>query len=159
MALSSVSVVANSLRLRGYDARPTADHQLARPRGLARVREAWFLAVIALASFGVAGIVLGADRAIDAGAQRVEVVASDVGFQPADVTIEAGRFVVLEFTNEDPIFHDWEVEGVANVDAGARPGQTQRIRFRLDEPGSYRIMCTVEGHAEAGMTGTLTVLD
>jgi uncharacterized cupredoxin-like copper-binding protein len=71
--------------------------------------------------------------------------------------VDAGRTVVLSFRNDDPVFHDWEVEGLANVDAGARPGQTQRIRFRIDEPGSYRIVCTVPGHAEAGMTGTLTV--
>ncbi len=47
--------------------------------------------------------------------------------------------------------------GVANVDANARPGQTQRIRFRIDQPGTYVVECTVEGHAEAGMVGTLLV--
>jgi Cu+-exporting ATPase len=157
MALSSVSVVANSLRLRRYDARLDADHVLTRPRGVGRIREAWFLIVIAIASFGVAGAVLATDRAIDGGAQRLEVRATDVRFEPADATIEAGRFTVLSFTNDDPIFHDWEVEGLANVDAGARPGQTQRIRFRIDEPGAYAIVCTVPGHADAGMRGTLTV--
>ena len=159
MALSSVSVVANSLRLRSYDARPDAAHGVARRSALGRVREAWFLAVIALAAFGVAGGVLAADRVIDANAVRVEVRASDVAFTPADVYVPAGSFVVVEFTNDDAIFHDWEVEGLANVDAGARPGQTRRIRFRVDEPGTYPITCTVEGHAEAGMVGTLTVVD
>ena len=159
MALSSVSVVANSLRLRSYDARPDARHAVAH-RGLGRrLREAWFLAVIAAAAFGIAGGVLAADRAIDAGARHVAVRAIDVAFEPRDVTVRAGEFVVVAFTNDDPVFHDWEVEGLANVDAGARPGQTQRIRFRIDEPGTYRIMCTVEGHAEAGMVGTLTVVD
>ena len=76
----------------------------------------------------------------------------DVSFDVA-----AGQFVVLRFTNADPVFHDWEVDGLANVDAGARPGQTQRIRFRIDRPGTYRIVCTVDGHAEAGMAGTLVV--
>ena len=63
----------------------------------------------------------------------------------------------FSFTNADPVFHDWEVEGVANIDAGARPGQTQRIRFLAPAPGTYRVVCTVAGHAEAGMTGTLVV--
>ena len=101
--------------------------------------------------------VIAADRAIDASAVSVEVRASNVRFAPADITVPAGRFVVVRFTNDDPIFHDWMVEGVANVDAGARPGQTQRIRFRLDTPGTYEIMCSVEGHAEAGMVGRLIV--
>jgi len=49
------------------------------------------------------------------------------------------------------------IEGLANLDAGARPGQTQRLRFRIDEPGTYRIVCSFAGHAEAGMVGVLVV--
>ena len=56
-------------------------------------------------------------------------MARDLAFSPADVTITAGADGRPPFRNDDPVFHDWEVEGVANVDAGARPGQTQRIRF------------------------------
>ena len=157
MAMSSVSVVLNSLRLRGYDARPEAQHQLGRRRGLARLRDAWFLVAVAVAGLALAGGVLAADRAIAAGAQRVDVVAQDLRFTPADVRVTAGRTVELSFRNDGSTFHDWEVDGVANVDAGARPGQTQRIRFTIDRPGTYVIECTVPGHAAAGMTGTLVV--
>jgi Cu+-exporting ATPase len=156
MALSSVTVVANALRLGTYDARPEARHTVRRGF-LGRVRDASFLGAVALGALGVAGGVLAADRWIDSQATHLAVVAEDVRFEPADLRVDAGRTVVLSFRNDDPVFHDWEVEGLANVDAGARPGQTQRIRFRIDEPGSYRIVCTVPGHAEAGMTGTLTV--
>ena len=157
MALSSVSVVANSLRLRGYDARPDAVHRVGRRGPLGHLREAWFLGAIALASLGLAGGVMAADRIIDANATKLEVTAQRVAFTPADLRVRAGETVVLEFTNDDPIFHDWEVTGLANVDAGARPGQTQRIRFTIDEPGTYVVECTVEGHAEAGMVGSLVV--
>ena len=156
MALSSVTVVANALRLRSYDARPDATHRMSRGR-LGHLREASFLAAIALAALGVAGGVMAADRWIDAGAMHATVVARDARFEPPDITVLEGRTVVLSFRNDDPVFHDWEVEGLANVDAGARPGQTQRIRFRIDEPGTYRIVCTVPGHADAGMAGTLVV--
>jgi Cu+-exporting ATPase len=156
MALSSVTVVANALRLRSYDARPDAVHPMRRGR-IGRLREGAFLAAIALAALGVAGGVMAADRWIDAGATHVTVIARDARFEPAHLTLQQGRTVVLSFRNDDPIFHDWEVEGLANVDAGARPGQTQRIRFRIDEPGTYRIVCTVPGHADAGMAGTLQV--
>ena len=157
MAFSSVSVVANSLRLRRYDARPDARHGVGRTGVVGRLRAAWFLGAIALAGVVLSGSVLAVDRYVDANARQVAITARDVRFQPADVTVRAGEVVVVSFTNDDPIFHDWEVTGVANVDAGARPGQTQRIRFVLDEPGRYRVECTVEGHANAGMTGTLTV--
>jgi plastocyanin len=100
---------------------------------------------------------MAADRVIDAGATKLQVTARSVAFTPADLHVRAGETVVLEFTNDDQIFHDWEVVGLANVDAGARPGQTQRIRFTIDEPGTYVVECTVVGHAAAGMVGTLVV--
>jgi Cu+-exporting ATPase len=158
MALSSVSVVLNSLRLRRYDVRPDAGPGLRRIPGIiGRLREAWFLAAIGIAALGLAGGVMAADRAVSAGALAVDIVARDTAFSPRDLRVPAGRTVELSFRNDDPIFHDWRVEGVANVDAGARPGQTQRIRYTIDRPGTYPIHCTVEGHAEAGMTGTLVV--
>ena len=157
MALSSVTVVANSLRLRGFDARPDAAHRLAVRGPLGRLRDAWFLGAVALGSIAVAAGVYAIDRRIDEGASHVVVAARDVAFVPSDLRVASGELVVLSFVNEDPIFHDWEVVGVANVDAGARPGQTQRIRFAIDEPGTYAVECSVEGHAEAGMTGTLVV--
>ena len=81
MALSSVTVVLNALRLRAYDARPEAAHRVgrvARPRpaargvvprrgGARRVR-AWRRRVMA------------ADRWIEAGATQVEVVARDTSY-------------------------------------------------------------------------------
>jgi Cu+-exporting ATPase len=157
MALSSVAVVTNSLRLRSFDARSDATR---RPLGggpIARLRRGWYLGAVALASLALAGGVMAADRAIDAGAVPVEIRASALRFGPADITVPAGRFVVVRFTNDDPIFHDWMVDGLANVDAGARPGQTQRVRFRIERPGTYRIVCSVPGHAEAGMVGVLVV--
>jgi plastocyanin len=157
MALSSVSVVANSLRLRSFDSRPEATHRIERRGPFGRLREAWFLGAIALAALGLAGGVMAADRAIEATSQNVDVVARDLSFSPAAVRITAGRTTVVSFRNDGSMFHDWEVEGVANVDAGARPGQTQRIRFTIDAPGSYPIRCTVPGHAAAGMVGTLVV--
>jgi Cu+-exporting ATPase len=156
MALSSVAVVTNSLRLRGYDARPGARRSVGRGM-LKRLREASYLLVVATASLGIAGAAMAADRAIDAGAQRIDVVATDQRFTPSAFQVEAQDWVVISLRNDDPVFHDLEVEGLANVEVGARAGQTSRIRIRIDTPGTYRIVCTVPGHADAGMVGTLIV--
>jgi uncharacterized cupredoxin-like copper-binding protein len=156
MALSSVSVVANSLRLRALDVRA-----LTRPGSrharLARVRDAAFLALVALLAVGAAAGVVAADRAIDASATDVTVVARDNRFTPSEIAVTSGGWVSLTLQNEDAYFHDLEVEGLANVDVGARGDSTGRIRVRLDRPGTYEFICTVPGHAEAGMRGTLSV--
>jgi Cu+-exporting ATPase len=156
MALSSVSVVTNSLRLRSVDVRPGRVRALRRgPLGL--VRDGAFLLVVAVLALGLAAGVFAADRAVDAAAQRVDVTASGMRFTPAEVTVKAGQWVVVEFTNDDQVVHDWMVEGIPNVDVPARPGQTARLRFVLDEPGEYMVMCSIPGHAEAGMVGMLVV--
>ena len=157
MALSSVAVVTNSLRLRSFDARPEAVRRAPARGRIARLRRGWYLIAVAFASLIVAGGVVAADRAIDRGAVTVDVRAVNLRFVPANLSVPAGAVVVLRFTNDDPVFHDWMVEGLANLDAGARPGQTQRIRFTVGAPGTYRIRCSVEGHADAGMVGQLTV--
>ena len=157
MALSSVSVVSNSLRLRAFDARP-GSLRLGSRSGLATsLRDASFLAIIGLAATGAAGGVIAADRAIDAAAVKTTVVAEGSTFDRQVIRVRAGEFAVVTLDNRDPIFHDWEVEGLANVDVGARPDSASRIRFRIDQPGSYEFLCTVPGHAEAGMRGTLLV--
>jgi Cu+-exporting ATPase len=157
MALSSVAVVTNSLRLRSFDARPTGARRAPRQGPLARLRRAWYLVAVAGASLSLAGGVIAADRAIDASAISIDVTAGHLRFAPSELRIPAGRFVILRFTNNDVVFHDWSVEGLANIDANARPGQTQRIRFRIDSPGDWAVICTVAGHADAGMTGRLVV--
>ncbi len=157
MALSSVSVVTNSLRLRGVDVRP--GHVRPMRRGaLGIVRDGAFLAGIAVLGLGLAGTALAADRAINASLPVLEVTARNVRFEPADATVTAGQWTVLRFRNEDGIVHDWMVDGVPNLEVGARPGQTATLRFVLDTPGTYMVMCSIEGHADAGMTGVLTVL-
>jgi P-type Cu+ transporter len=157
MALSSVSVVMNSLRLRGVDVRPGHLRELRRgPVGL--VRDGAFLVVVALLGLGLATTVVAADRAVTAALPTVSVTAKDVRFSPADVTVRAGEWSAISFTNADPVVHDWMVEAIPNLDTVARPGQTTTLRFVLDAPGTYEIVCSVPGHAEAGMVGTLTVL-
>jgi Cu+-exporting ATPase len=156
MALSSVSVVSNSLRLRSFDARPGGSAAVRRT-GWARVRDASFLAVVALLALGVVAGATAADRALTAGAYQVHVVASDSAFSPSEIAVPAGGLVVLSLTNEDEVFHDLMVDGLANVELPTRPGQTSSVRFLADRPGTYRFLCTVPGHADAGMTGTLVV--
>jgi Cu+-exporting ATPase len=156
MALSSVSVVTNSLRLRSVDVRPGHVRQLRRgPLGL--VRDGAFLVGVAVIALAIAGGVLAADRAFDGVSQRVAITGRDFRFEPAEVTVRAGEWVVVEFTNDDTVIHDWMVEGIPNVDVPARPGQTARLRFVLDTPGTYMVMCSIPGHAEAGMVGMLVV--
>jgi Cu+-exporting ATPase len=159
MALSSVSVVGNSLRLRRARLDPDGATDFVAHGGspLARLRDAAFLVAVALGGVAiVAGAVL-ADRSLDASARHLTLTARDLSFSPSTLEVRAGEWVVLDFTNDGRVFHDWHVNGLANVEAAAQPGETQRVRFRIDAPGRYDYDCTVTGHAAAGMDGVLIV--
>jgi uncharacterized cupredoxin-like copper-binding protein len=45
----------------------------------------------------------------------------------------------------------------ASLKAIAKPGQTTTLEFTPTAPGTYEYICTIPGHKEAGMKGTLTV--
>ena len=158
MALSSVSVVTNSLRLRGYDARPAA---VLREAGRGRLVRAPRRGLPGRhrprSRVGLVAGVTAVDRTIEDSALPIRLTARDLAFSPAEIHIPAGRLVSVELVNEDAVRHDWMVEGLANVEATVRAGGTTRTRFRSIVPGRYAFLCTVPGHAEAGMRGVLVV--
>jgi len=71
---------------------------------------------------------------------------------------KAGK-VEVEFNNPQSLTHDVAIEDAS----GEVVGQTELIDSGSDsttvdlKPGTYTFFCTVPGHREAGMEGTLTV--
>ena len=162
MALSSVSVISNSLRLRGYDPRPSAVLAAAQHRTWTRVKDAAYLAVIAGLAVGVAAAVIGVNRWLDATAVPVELQASALG-EPAPVwQVAAGEQVLVTFTNDAEVLHLCVLPGAPKVELNPRPGQEQSARFALSEPGTFTLSCAPleetaaaangAGADEAGMT-------
>lgn len=90
-----------------------------------------------------------------ADAATVEVTAGDLWFDPTTITVDAGEPVNLRLTNRGQVFHDLTVSDL-DVMVDADPGDTTTAGLTIDEPGSYEFLCTVPGHADAGMRGTLT---
>jgi magnesium-transporting ATPase (P-type) len=156
MALSSVSVVTNSLRLRGFRP-PTSAQEITDPPLKARVAEWAYLVAIGALALVVLGGWLAWQRWQQAQAVPVEVTATHLRFQPDTVRVRSGQLVRLTYTNTDDTYHDWEAEGVRGADAGARPGQSSVITFKAPASGVYKILCTVPGHEQLGMVGQLIV--
>jgi uncharacterized cupredoxin-like copper-binding protein len=93
------------------------------------------------------------------GAQQVTVaVGNSMQFAPRSITVRAGQPVELTLRNGGSIPHDFALaEGASGpVKIEARGGRTARGTFTIDTPGTYTFVCTVPGHAAAGMTGTIT---
>jgi nitrite reductase (NO-forming) len=105
-----------------------------------------------------AGVAVQAPAA-PAGAQQVTVtVGNSMQFAPASLVVRAGQPVELTLRNGGGIPHDFALaEGVSRpVKIEAQGGRTARGAFTIDTPGTYAFVCTVPGHAAAGMRGTIT---
>ncbi|MGH2352435.1 MAG: plastocyanin/azurin family copper-binding protein [Chloroflexota bacterium] len=105
-----------------------------------------------------AGVAVQAPAA-PAGVQQVTVtVGNAMQFVPASFVVRAGQPVELTLRNGGGIPHDFALaEGASRpVTIEAQGGRTARGTFTIDTPGTYVFLCTVPGHAAAGMRGTIT---
>lgn len=89
------------------------------------------------------------------GAREIDVTASSFEFEPDEITVTAGEDVAIVLTSTD-MLHDFAVDGL-DVHVAADTDETVTGGLRADEPGQYTYYCTVPGHREAGMEGTLIV--
>jgi plastocyanin len=83
--------------------------------------------------------------------------AGQLAYEPKQLSAKAGK-VTIDFANASPIEHDVAVaQGSSTL--GQTPvfaGGTKTLALSL-KPGTYKFFCTVPGHRQAGMEGTLTV--
>lgn len=87
------------------------------------------------------------------GTADVVVAAHDFSFDPEQITVEKGAAVAL--SNEGAMVHDLTVEGT-DVKITADPEQETTGEIEL-EPGTYTFYCSIPGHRESGMEGSLVV--
>ena len=94
--------------------------------------------------------------------ERVEITGRDYSFEPAALTVEgAARAGAVEMVleNRGAAAHNLTIQRDGE-EVGGTPTITTNRRESLKislEPGEYELVCTVDGHEEKGMVGTLTV--
>lgn len=92
-------------------------------------------------------------------------------FEPANLTVQSGQAVTLNFENAGALQHSWvlvptrveaveatEEDAVQGISSGlVDGGEANTITFVAPAAGTYQIVCTVAGHAAGGMVGELSV--
>ena len=96
------------------------------------------------------------------GGSTVEIEADPGGglaYTQEEVNAQAGD-VTISFNNPQPVGHDVDVETEGGEDVGKTEIITEAsdsVTLKELKPGNYTFFCSVPGHREAGMEGTLTV--
>jgi len=97
-----------------------------------------------------------AAAASSGGGSTLTIAADPTGalkFDKTKLTAKAGK-ITIDFDNPSAVPHAFEVAGksTSTITKGKAPPLTVTLK-----PGSYEFVCPVDGHAAAGMKGTLTV--
>jgi plastocyanin len=90
-----------------------------------------------------------------ADARELTVEARNFEFDPDELKFAAQEEIALELVSEQGP-HDFAVDGLGLVNDVA-DGESRVQRLRIDQPGSYTFFCTLPGHRDGGMEGTLVV--
>lgn len=108
-------------------------------------------------------------------AQLVEIEAGNMLFVTKEVTLQQGKPFKLVLKNSDVQLHDLSIDKIAgkvkaehsdshemhgkkpDLHLSADAGKTAALEFTPAAKGTYEFYCTVAGHKEAGMKGTLVV--
>ncbi|HET7120342.1 MAG TPA: plastocyanin/azurin family copper-binding protein [Solirubrobacterales bacterium] len=102
----------------------------------------------------------GGEKAGGGAATTLELEASEsaLAYDTTELSAKAGE-VTIDFTNPAPIPHNVVIEEeggkeLASFEPLAEGEESETAEL---EPGTYTFYCSVPGHREAGMEGTLTV--
>ena len=123
------------------------------------------LAVLAalVIAYVVVVIASGAGVGVSGGDGRsAKIVLEDLRFAPNRLDAKVGVPLTVRLTNAGTERHDLNFEslhmpGLAGVESILEPGETRTITLRFDTPGVHTFICTLPGHAAAGMTGAAFV--
>ncbi len=112
---------------------------------------------------------------------NVSLVATDIAFEETRLEVPANQPVRLTLENSGVLEHDFSIREIGVHDVHATEGEADdhamsedaheldvhvaahpnggrgTVEFTPTEPGKYEYYCTVPGHKEAGMVGTLVV--
>jgi uncharacterized cupredoxin-like copper-binding protein len=114
-------------------------------------------------------------------AQQIDLVAEDSKYDKGELQGVASQPIEVHFTNEGALAHDFTIDEIplepeasagghsehgseahaseADVHLHLESGEAGTTTFTPSEAGTYTYYCTVPGHREAGMEGTLTVAE
>jgi plastocyanin len=96
------------------------------------------------------------EEAAAGGGGATTVGMSEYAFDPSDATVSQGDTITAQNDGELPHNYTIEADGDEVTSGDVDPGSSGELTVDVD-PGDYDVICTIPGHAEQGMEGTITV--
>ena len=120
------------------------------------IRSIFTLSAVAVAALTLVPLATGhSDRQAHAAATTVQVKGGEFFFKLSTKSIAKPGTVTFVFKNVGHVLHDFKINGKKTP--LIKPGKTARLVVAFKKKGKYTYLCTVPGHAAAGMKGVFTV--
>ena len=87
------------------------------------------------------------------------IVGTEFAFEPNVLEIPVNQEAVIVFRNRGTVDHDLVIEEFGVATGSMRIGSEKTVRFTPTEVGDFDLICSIPGHPEAGMTGTISVVE
>jgi uncharacterized cupredoxin-like copper-binding protein len=120
-----------------------------------------FTFAFVLVALGAAGLTMGFATSGAASPQaanattHITVAASEFKFVFSKRSIPAVGTVIFTVVNKGKISHDFKIGGKKTPNI--LPGKSAKLTVKFTKKGHYAYLCTLPGHAGAGMKGTFSV--
>jgi uncharacterized cupredoxin-like copper-binding protein len=103
---------------------------------------------------GDGGAETGEETGGDGGGTSFSLTGTEFAFDPSSLSVPADEEITVELVNGGTIEHDFTLDEV-DVKIAVAATETASASFSVPA-GTYTFYCSVPGHREAGMEGTLT---
>ncbi len=103
---------------------------------------------VAASAFGAASLTSAANVSVTAGKP------AEFRFTLSKKTVPKGT-VTFKVTNRGTVKHDFKIAGKKTKSVA--PGKAASVSVAFQKAGKYNYLCTLPGHAQGGMKGTITV--
>lgn len=120
---------------------------------------AFGVGLISMAAFDASPAVGGstaASPAAEAADDTIAVELGDLFIEPGELTAPAGVPLTFEVTNSGKTAHNFAIQGGPATEM-LEGGESDTLEADALKAGTYTFICEVQGHADGGMKGTLTV--
>ncbi len=85
------------------------------------------------------------------------VLGAEFEFQPSTISVKKGQLVKITFVNVGQAEHDFVINELNIKTKLLKPQESETIEFIADKTGEFSFYCSVEGHKEQGMKGTIII--
>lgn len=87
--------------------------------------------------------------------KKITVVGKEFAYEPSVLDLKVGEKVELTFKNEGKYPHDLDIPALSVNTEVIPAGKETTVIFMPEKSGSYELFCSVAGHKDLGMKGSV----